>query len=207
MKYGCCIVETRPIENLQSIIQDKHLKFVPKDWGLTLYLSNANVHLITPELFGRDFEVRILHANFGIIQYNRLLTSVDFWRKLPYEEVLIFQSDSELFREGIMDFVGDWAFIGAPDERKGCEGMMNGGLSLRNVKDCLELCDKREYHGSMNEDWWFCKHLPQGLLPDKETATMFSIETKYYPHSLGAHAIDKYLSENECKILREYTFA
>lgn len=196
---GCCIIETRIIGNLQEIIQQKHLNFIPREWGLTLFLSEDNKHLIHKEMFDREIQVFILPNPFKEYQYNHLLTSVNFWQRLPYENVLIFQTDSELLKEGVERFIG-FDFIGAPDIRKECRGMMNGGLSLRNVKKCMEVCDRFHYDNMQNEDWYFCRHLKN--LPSFEVAEKFSIETYFKLGSLGTHAIDKWMSPEQCNEIR-----
>lgn len=200
---GCCIIETRVIANLREIIQEKHLNFVPDDWGLTLFLSEANKHLVTANMFKRPTQIFILPEHFPASEYNKLLTSVEFWGKLPYEKVLIFQSDSELLRTGIEHFL-EWSFIGAPDSRKGCEGMMNGGLSLREVEHHRVICNKYKYDGVDNEDWWFCKKLSaeKRCRPIANHASGFSVELDFIFGSIGCHAIDKYLTKEECERIR-----
>lgn len=204
MTNGCCIIETRLIGNLQEIIQQKHLNFIPREWGLTLFLSEANKHLAQPHMFDREVQVFILPDYFPEHEYNKLLTSVSFWEKLPYEKVLIFQTDSELLKEGIEDWAKmGYYFIGSPDPRSTNEIMMNGGLSLRNVQWCKQICTLFPFFNEVNEDWWFCSHLAGELLPTYDIAKTFSVETKFYYESLGAHAIDRYLSVEECKLIRE----
>jgi hypothetical protein len=202
---GCCLVETRVIGNLQDIIQQKHLNFIPRSWGLTLFLSEANKHLIHADMFDREVKIFYLPEYFPAPEYNKLLTSADFWSKLScYDKVLIFQTDSELLRPGIEDFL-QWSFIGAPDSRKECEGMMNGGLSLRDVEHHKIICNKYTYDGVDNEDWWFCKKLriEKRCTPVSSHAKLFSIELDFSLDSLGCHAIEKYLTKEECKQIRE----
>lgn len=200
MKNGCCIVETRIIPNLLEIIQEKHLNFVPDDWGLTLFLSEQNKHLINEKMFKRDVQIFILPNEFSIHDYNRLLTSVEFWDKLPYEKVLIFQTDSELLRSGIEQFIfPQLEFLGAPS--KEYYPMMNGGLSIRDVKKCKMNCMIYPYDGQRNEDWHFCVFMLHNIQP-KKVAQRFSIEQEFVLGSLGCHAIDKYFTPEQCSQIR-----
>ncbi len=209
MKNCAVIVETRFTPNLVEIIKDRHLKYLPKDWQVFMILGEANYDLIGSETFenenGRRRVIKRMIEPFDISDYNNFLTSVNFWNCLVeygFDKVLIFQTDSRLLRTGVEDYL-QWDFVGAQDIRKGCEGMMNGGLSIRDVKACLKVCQENVYNGSPNEDWWFCQHLRN--LPPTNLTPPFSVELAPLLGSLGAHAIEKYLTEEECnKIYNQY---
>lgn len=197
------MVETRPIPNILEIIQERHLNFIPDDWGLTLFLSQANKHLVTANMFKRPTQIFILPNEFSIDDYNVLLTSISFWDKLPYEKVLVFQTDSELLKNGIENYL-QYDFIGAQDNRIGCEGMMNGGLSIRDVKKCMEIVEKFPYDPQRNEDWYFCLFMKEvgGILPPAILPNPFSMELEFKLGSIGCHAIDKYLTIDQCEQIR-----
>ena len=102
---GCCIVETRPFSNLGEFIID-HLKYVPTDWGLTIYCSHKNYHLVKDVDYKRKTNIIVLSdSEMNTSKYNKLLKSVSFWESLPYKKVLIFQTDSFILREGILVIV------------------------------------------------------------------------------------------------------
>lgn len=150
------------------------------------YLPGWDIRVIS------DFEA-------SISGYNRLLTSKELWESLP-EHVLVFQQDSELFTE-IPEWMMEFSFIGAPI--KWISGSMNGGLSLRKKSDMLNAISNYRYNGE-TEDLWFCEALKMigCFLPTKLEAQQFSVETEFHLGSVGCHAIDKYLSVNECKQIR-----
>jgi len=205
MRKGCCIVETRPIANLVEIIVDYHLKYIPKDWGITLYLSLDNVHLVKDVDFGRKTNiVMIPPGRFDESTYNVLLKSRQFWYSLPYDKVLIFQSDSRLLREGIEDYL-EYDYIGAAWKFQEHGG--NGGLSLRDVNVMKEIVETFKF-STRNEDVLFCnimRNYKVGNLASREKCMEFSVETIFGLGSLGVHAIDKWLSKEECKqILEQY---
>ncbi len=184
MKYGAIIIENRVLD-VEGII-NRHAKFLPKGWEI--------IHFNLP---------RIITAN----DYNKLLTSVEFWESVPFDRVLIFQHDSGLLRRGIQAFLG-YDFIGAPIAHIDFP-CMNGGLSLRSTKAMIECITQIPWNPTLgNEDIYFCnllKKMPQMVLPSKETAQMFSVETIYSDGSLGYHAIDKYLTDEQCNfILNQY---
>ena len=179
-KNGAVIVENRFDVD---IIVEVHKKYLPIDWN-------------------------VLHINAPISteqEYNLLLTSKEFWEQIPFDKVLIFQHDSLLLREGIEDFL-QYDFVGAPLYHIDFPAM-NGGLSLRDKSASLEVINKIPYDGSMNEDVWFCKQMQRlgRNLPTKEVAQSFSVETIYGLGSLGVHAIDKWLTPEQCElILNQY---
>lgn len=134
--------------------------------------------------------------------YNSLMTSLDFWENLPYDKVLIFQHDSRLLREGIEGFYY-YAFCGAPIFNIDFPAM-NGGLSFRSVKAMIDIWSKNQWNPSLgNEDIAACKLLKQNNynLPTKEVAQLFSVETIFGYGSLGTHAIERYMTPEQCELI------
>lgn len=181
---GAVIVENR--FDVTCIIE-AHRKYLPSDWGI--------IHV--------DATVK------SEMEYNLLLTSKGFWEQIPFDKVLIFQHDSLLLRHGIEDFL-QYDFVGAPIFHEHLPmPCMNGGLSLRSKSKMLEVIEKIPYdynlHG--NEDIYFCRGIEKigGNLPTKEGAQSFSVESVFSLGSLGCHAIDKYLTPEQCElILNQY---
>ena len=202
--HGCCIVETRPFANLDKLIIDDHLRYVPEDWGLTIYCSKANEHLIQSVDFGRDTQIIVIPEAFSIDDYNNLFKSVSFWESLPYDKVLIFQTDSKLLRHGIEDFV-EYDYVGAPWKFQQHGG--NGGLSLRSVEIMTKICKIARF-STRNEDVLFCNFMETngfGKLAPRDICSQFSVESIYALGSLGCHGIDKWLSKQEQNnILTQY---
>lgn len=162
-------------------IYERHLPFLPKDHCLNLF-TNVN----------------------NISQYNNLLTSKSFWDFIPNENVLIIQHDSALLRTGIEDFYHH-DYIGASWNFEPYVG--NGGLSFRHKSAMLKVIKTFEYNGVTNEDIYFangCKML--GLkIASIEDANKFSCETQFHLGTLGYHAIEKYLTNEQVnKIKKQY---
>lgn len=203
MKFGTCIVETRPLVNLREIIQERHLNFLPDDCGLTCFLSVDNMHMIKQEMFSRELKIIIIEPEMNERKYNSLLTSPWFWEQLNYDKILIFQHDSELLKKGIETYL-HYDFIGAQDIRKGCEDKMNGGLSIRDVAKSKLICEQFQYNHEMNEDWWFCIYMNMigAIIPNSKLDHPFSIEQEFRLGSLGCHAIDKWFTQEQCKQIR-----
>jgi hypothetical protein len=144
------------------------VKNITKEWK-NVYYENLGVGNVTKE------------------EYNDLLMTPDFWKKIKGEKVLIFQTDSVLLRSGIDEFI-KYDYVGAP-WRKPKEGKLvgNGGLSLRSVTKMIEICYKHKETEHIWEDIYFIKHLNGYGVPDVETAKRFSMEDVYSPDPLGVH--------------------
>jgi len=195
---GCCIVETRPFDNLSKLINE-HLRYIPKEWGLTVYCSNNNKHLI--KNINRDVRLITINPKFTINDYNKLFKSVEFWDSLPFEKVLIFQTDSMLLKDGIEDFL-EWDYVGSPWKFQEHGG--NGGLSLRSVEVMRYICENYKFT-SRNEDVLFCDIMKEhniGRLAPREVCRKFACETIFELGTVGYHAIDDWLSKDDCKIIK-----
>jgi len=160
--------------------------------------------------------------NSAWLQY--FMVSEGFWNAVRAEKVLVFQPDTLLCRpaHGMRDFL-QYDYVGAPwtmgalatsdNGRGGFAG--NGGLSLRNVtfmKRCARSPFVRERLQSRhsakkylsNEDMVLGMCLlsdPQAVLPSKEVAMTFSVETVFYPTPLGFHAIWRHLEVEQIRQL------
>lgn len=137
--YAAVIVETREVAGFGNIVRN-HLKHLPNDWKLEVYCADSNKLFVINELHGMEYT---LHEGVMIktaMDYNRLLLSRSFWEDLlQYKRVLIFQSDSEILRSGIEEFLS-YDYVGAPWKINFRGG--NGGLSIRNPAAMIEAIDK-----------------------------------------------------------------
>jgi hypothetical protein len=133
----------------------------------------------------------------SIHEYNKRLTSLEFWNQFDEENILIIQHDSVILRNGIEDYY-QYDFIGAPIKWIDFPAM-NGGFSLRRKSAMINVIKNYHYNGLENEDLYFCNGLKQlnGNLPTFETGKTFSCETIFNLGSLGYHAIDKYLTNEQ----------
>lgn len=157
--------------------------------------------------FLSDFRLYKDDTITSINDYNKLLTSIEFWEKFEEEKVLIIQHDSGLLRTGIEEFF-QYDFIGAPIKHCAFPAM-NGGLSLRTPNAMIECIKDTPYNPNIhgNEDIYFCYQLKKlGYnLPSKEISSKFSVETIYALGAMGYHAIDKWLTKEQCEtILKQY---
>lgn len=152
---------------------------------------------------------QVIHVNNpdvkSIYDYNKLLTSLEFWQSVPFDKLLIFQHDSGILRKDICRFF-EWDYVGAPWKFQEHGG--NGGLSWRSKEAMLWCIKQKPWNPSLgNEDVYFSnllKDSPFKLAP-REVCEKFSCESIYKEGTLGYHAIDKYLTKEEVtKIKTQY---
>ena len=195
MAFGATIVETRNLSNLKEVI-DNHIKFLPSDWQLMVFGSDQNeaqVKALYPNAIFSKLTSPINSAN----DYNKLMTSIEFWNLIPFDKTLIFQHDSQLLRHGIEKYL-DYDYVGATWYHFDVKGG-NGGLSLRTKQKMIDVINKQKYNPQIhgNEDIYFCNHLELvgGKIAPKNMCTSFAVETTFNIRPIGVHAITKYLPQ------------
>lgn len=198
-ELAAVITETRPLPNLKQVIEN-HLKFLP-DYTVLYVFGSIAVESIVDEM---NIPYKFIRVD-GVInesEYNKLLTSTTFWNLISEENILIFQHDSELLREGIECFIG-LPYVGAPWKFQDYGG--NGGLSLRSKKLMTSICESYKYDQSIdgNEDIFFSnKMIFKGFNSRRVDNSEFSCETIFQLGTLGCHAIDRYLTKEQCEQIR-----
>ena len=177
MKCGAIIVENRKL-NIPEIVE-RHKRFLPSDW-------------------------QIVHLKYDFIKtaddYNNLFTSVEFWKYIPFEKVLIFQHDSGLLRTGIEKFL-QYDYVGSPMNKEWADGKGgNGGLSIRGKETMIKTLENIPYDKNRDEgeDLYFSKYVDRfGNLAPRHVCSRFSVEMIYELGTLGYHQIENFLSEEE----------
>jgi hypothetical protein len=171
------MLEAVIVENRFDVgyVIDAHKPFLPEDTIFTVEKSNVK----------------------SILDYNKLMTSLDFWQRRKTKKVLIFQHDSALLRKGIERFY-EYDYVGAPwgfQEHGG-----NGGLSLRSVDSMIWCIKQKPWISRLgNEDVYFSNMLKDSnyKLAPREVCEEFSVESIYKEGALGYHAIEKYLTPQQ----------
>lgn len=204
-QLAAVIVETRPLPNLKQVIEN-HLKFLP-DYTVLYVFGSIAVESIVDEM---SMPYKFIRVD-GVInesEYNKLLTSTTFWNLISEENILIFQHDSEILRTGIEDFY-EFNYVGAPWKFKPFAG--NGGLSFRNKHIMIGILKNNIYNQSKhgNEDVFFCNvlfgdhpEITTYFKKELDVCKQFSCETIFQLGTLGCHAIDRYLTKEQCEQIR-----
>lgn len=210
------IVEPRITEVLPDLLTWMMHLLSPYGWTFIVYCGSTNQFLL--ENF--DVEIRPMNTdNLTIPDYNALFLSKEFWESMPFENILIFQTDSVLI-DGNLDEFLHYDYVGAPwhlsmmphiagivsslFQRSMKFGLKrkhpdyftgNGGLSLRRKSAMLRALSHIYNTHGLNEDRYYslaCKSLVAVSPP--ELAMRFSVETIFSDNAKGFHACWKYLS-------------
>jgi len=187
------IVESRSLPDLKEVI-DSHMEHLPNDW---------EVDLVSDKVINSPF-----------YDYNRIMTSVEFWdRYKDHERVLIFQHDSMILRCCIDEFM-EFDYVGAPwrtdmawarPDRKGG----NGGFSLRNPRVMIKTIQAFPWFPNRgNEDVHYMRNMEKigGTIAPYEVCAKFSCESIFKLGTLGYHQIESHLSADEVEEIK-YQYA
>ncbi len=201
------IVEPRNHEYLFTVIDNISRN---TNTPIQIFHSSLNEQALKNYYKGPRFIFTKLNQdNLTIVEYNMLLTSLNFWNKINGEIILIFQTDSCLVRHidtfNFKDYL-TYGFIGAPCRTRH-EFFQNGGFSIRKKTLMIKAINNyKKYHNSnvkINEDKFFtviCKKIvnpaPHSL------GILFSTEQDYYENPLGLHKAWKYLSKEKWDTLK-----
>ena len=150
---------------------------------------------------------------FSSVQdYSALMASPDFYsRFMAYTHILVYQLDGYVFRDDLMDrwvvydYVGaPWCFLCGACASADIPGRVgNGGVSLRNVRRCLDVV--RYFNGEAHSEDWvvFATSNPRAAVfsrPGCHEALEFSMETGSHISGYGftrkvpsfCHALERY---------------
>jgi len=189
------IVELRRHPHLSYILRNV-MYFLDKSWGLHIFHGTENEEYIKKivDEWGTVILTNLEKSNLSPIEFNGLLTSIDFWNELKSEHILIFQTDSILRKKGIDEFL-QYDYVGAPWKLYGApEFGGNGGLSLRRRSVMLEILEKNYImDAKYQEDLFFCEKLVDGRynIAPRDVAMRFSVEELFYHDPIGVHALWK----------------
>lgn len=200
---GAVIVETRKYPNIRAIVKN-HLKYLPEEWGFTFFHGIDNEKFVRKELKGIKTNFVLLPVyEIDINYYNTLLSGVEFWKQVPYDKILIFQTDSALLRKGIEDFL-EWDYVGAPWTFQQHGG--NGGLSLRSKAAMIEILKSHRNINNQNEDTFICNIMYNekiGKLAPINICDKFSCEAIFKLCTLGYHDIGQWLTPEQCEQIKQ----
>ena len=209
--YESVLIEFRNLPHIEFIIRNNILK-LGTDWCHTVVCGNLNfdmIHSICSSISPNINVVKIDIDNMIPNDYNKFLTTIEFWKSLYGEKILIYQEDSLIFKNNINDFI-HFDYIGAPfpkfqNDTPNLVG--NGGLSLRSKESMIEVLNTISIQDTMfnsstidymsvnklqipPEDVYFSKNMQDykiGEVADYESASYFSSESIFNPDSFGGH--------------------
>ena len=199
--YESVFIEFRIMPHAEFIIRNTILK-LGSQWCHTIVCGNKNYESMKEICDNISPNIKIIkldYDNLDTDQYNRLLLSIFFWKLLNGDKILIYQSDSIIFKNNIDDFT-KFDYIGAP--WKVINGMTyigNGGFSLRNRMIIMKILnDPRIYNEqryiNTPEDVFFSNAflMLNSFVSDYNTASQFSTENIVNYDSFGGHQFWNY---------------
>jgi mannosyltransferase OCH1-like enzyme len=209
--YEAVLVEYRCLPHIEFLLRNCIHK-LGSEWSQTIICGNLNYDYILNIVKNIDRDIKVIKTDYDNLypsDYSLFLSSKSFWDLLYGEKILIYQEDTCIFKNNIMDFV-EWDYIGAPwnkhqNDTPNCVG--NGGLSLRSKSIMLEVISKigikeAKYNSSTisymtntnslcpPEDVYFSKNIQDlniGKVADWDTAYKFSSECVLNKESFGCH--------------------
>jgi hypothetical protein len=209
MGYAAILVDSRPQTGLNQVI-DAHRRYLPAGWDCLIFTCAKNNYVERNGVRRVDIDEKTTDCYEKVSSF---LASPWIWDQLKdYERVLLFQQDSKLLRNGIEEFL-EWDWIGAP--WKFCapwrikrkligKRVGNGGLSIRNPKLLLNITRSAPWDGR-HEDVFFVRRMKKfgGRIAPVEAAKKFSCETIFALGTVGCHAIERYFSNAQVRMILE----
>ena len=217
------IVEPRKDKMLIKVIKN-YLKLLPNETKIQIFHGTKNKKFIN-KYFKKEIDSNkiclsnLKIKNLNIKEYNRLLTSEDFYNKINGENILIFQMDTGLCSKTdnkIEDFL-EYDYVGAPWSNQETvfyndlednvkeytlkNKVGNGGLSFRKKSQIIKFIKEKKYDGEP-EDVYFSKS-KFFKYPNVDVASKFSTEFLLNEKSYGYHAAFKVLNNEEKVIFGE----
>jgi len=159
-KYAFVIIERRVHPNWWFVL--RNILWAAPHFSLYIFCSDINYDFITT-LLGDKAENVHIHKWFkgiadrekGSIESNSTLKLSGFYKLINAEYIITVQLDS-YFLQKIPDWIFTSAYYGAPWNWY-IDMAGNGGMSIRNIKNMIEICDKNKQSVENNdaEDWYF----------------------------------------------------
>lgn len=204
----CVIIEPRIHENLYGVLSN--MSHILPNASLTICHSETNRKYVEDLVYRNGpNNVRLISVsqdNLTRADYSALLCSTDFWNQIRAPKTLLFQTDSGIRKNNILDFM-EYDYIGAPWDWpvvRGIDGITigNGGFSLRSVhwmKYFSERFTRDDTYSDKTagepEDVFFARHMFYAddiKLPSYDIASSFSVEHNYHDDPFGFHQAYKF---------------
>jgi hypothetical protein len=203
--FTAVIVEPRRHPALSFVLKNM-ATLLPDGWKILVFHGNTNGEFVQDIINEMENPSRFLKPivldvdNLTIAQYNSMLMSSVFYKCIPTETMLIFQTDTMILEPTYLSAFLSYDYVGAPWKSG---GVGNGGLSVRKKTKMLTITQTVMPFQS-NEDVYFAFQTIIPLLkPSFQEAQKFAVETVFYEQPFGIHAPWKHLNEHEMGILLE----
>jgi len=201
--FTAVIVEPRKHPALAFVLKNM-ASLLPDGWKILIFHGNTNGEFVQDIIAQMENPSRFLTPisfdvdNLSIAQYNAILMSSAFYKCIPTETMLIFQTDTMILEPTYLEAFLSYDYVGAPWKSG---GVGNGGLSVRKKTKMIAVT-QTVLPCEVNEDVYFAMQpiIPLSK-PSFQEAQKFSVETVFYEQPFGIHAPWKHLNEHEMGVL------
>lgn len=191
--YTGIIIEPRKHKALYFVLNN-FLENLSNSWKIIIFHGNKNEDYIKKIINNKliKFKNRITLINLKvdnltIKEYSNLLKTKDFYKNIPTETFLVFQTDSMIIKKhrNLLNRFLKYDYVGAPCTTKDYKTYIgNGGLSLRKKSKMLEVINKKGNNNEI-EDIYFSNSFVNK--PSIEEAKLFSVEQRFSEKAFGCH--------------------
>jgi hypothetical protein len=226
--HEAVLIEFRNFPHIEFLIRNAIIN-LGNDWSHTVVCGNLNFNLVNTICSSISKNIKIIKMdvdNMTQTEYSKFLTTLDFWNLIKGEKILIYQEDSIIFKNNILEFL-EYDFVGAPFLKSNNDtpnSVGNGGLSLRSKSKMIEVIERflptecsynsstTDYMKSVNlsfppEDVYFSKCMQEnniGVVASWDIAYKFSSESVFNEKSFGGHKF--WISNKDWKKHMKKTF-
>jgi hypothetical protein len=200
------IIETRVLPETEFIIKNTIQK-LGDGWGHIVVCHEDNHNQIEKicSTISDQIEIKKIDSKLNRNTYNNLCLDINFWETINCEKVLVYQTDTFIFKNFDEKFLeydwigGVWSDIHVKhiQQKLGWQDLWgcNGGLNLRTVSVIKEILKtqplvKDIFGGTdyLPEDTFFSWHIKNNYkLPPKEICEEFSNDKKFELNIFGTH--------------------
>lgn len=204
-KRTAVIVETREHPYLESVVKNV-MFFLGQGWNLQIFHGKYNEKYVSKLFSDYGARLSLIPEITSLQDYDKLMTSLSFWRHVVGLKILVFQADSFLRKKGIDSFL-EYDYVGSPWAKEfpwnlpDCAGG-NGGISLRSKNKLIKALKTIPWDG-MPEDIYFVhalRKLGSNVAP-REVCLRFGVETVFSNDPLAIHSIESFLPKEQIEHL------
>jgi hypothetical protein len=223
-KYGSFLKKfwdshTVPVPNKRIVLVERRIHpnlafclynaaYYGPDWGITVICSDENLDYCKA-IVGDKGTVAVIPLFKGVgtpeqgkQEYNQLLQSAYFYSLFGEDHLCLLETDC-YFRREIPEWVLDYDFVACPYEWD--ESMAGGGLSFRNRKAMLQICETfPEKLEAQDVYLWKGAQQLQMRLPSFETAADQLTESVFSSNPFGVHQWWTFFFPNELPEAEHY---
>ena len=216
------IIDPRYDTLMEAVIRQQMFFLNPHGWNLMVisHASHADkIRADFPNCIFMSIDESLIYyrdgnPNITLNSYNNIMLNVDFWKRIQFENILIFQKDCFMYKMFDAKFL-EYDYVGACAvlcllENDQCLYLMNGGFSFRKrtaMIDCLQKCSFDQIYEKIDmekiidvknlfikaEDIYFSLVCPflQKNMPPVDEISFFSIEMEYFADAACHHGWNK----------------